>query len=372
MLFHPKKCFFIAFNSRGRPPKIMLGDIRLTHVKSHRYLGVLFSNYLASCAPLTTIYRKRPFGDFVSNSISKAKKALSGCKSVGYHADGLRPLTALRLFKALVRPHLEFASQLVFVSDAQVVDLEKFQASACRSLLGLPLSCPRPVCRLVAGLPHPGLRRDILALRFWLRLHEAPPGGRNTVLGALLCPGGVCPDPDSLMQGYHRDIALILKKHNLQHLWTRFPHSEVCPKALKIVITSGGFSSDKILALQGGSLYARFLLPKISRLSPLPLLSWLSRDIPRSHRDALIKGLLHNHSLKRKCPFCAFRAPVRVSGQPCPLFEHQLTACPALAQQRGKVSDIIAQLPETLETLLSPTPSEAACRLAAFFAELRL
>ena len=162
----------------GRKPKFYLDPARtvlIQHAKEWPYLGVEFSNYLD---PRDSSFPgRRPYSSFVTRILKSAEKTLGACKLLGYRGDGLAPTTTLKLYISLVRPFLEICAQIVTLSTTQLDDLEKFQAKALRSLLGgLQNSVPRPVARLLAGITPLEARRDLLKIRYFLKLESNPPG----------------------------------------------------------------------------------------------------------------------------------------------------------------------------------------------------
>ena len=69
-------------------------------------------------------YEKHPYNDFHKNTLEKARKRVGVVSLLGMHMDGLRPKTAVRLYKSLVRPILEFGAQVVSKSKKQMRELE--------------------------------------------------------------------------------------------------------------------------------------------------------------------------------------------------------------------------------------------------------
>ena len=72
--------------------------------------------------------------------MEKARARLARVRILGFHKDGLRPETSVRLYKSLIRPILEFMGSVIELPESQIIELEKFQNECLRSLLGLPVS----------------------------------------------------------------------------------------------------------------------------------------------------------------------------------------------------------------------------------------
>ena len=118
---------------------------RLKIVKSHKYIGITMST-----KKLANIYVEH-----FNVILDKASKRLWQIKHIGFSRDGLRPETALKLYKLLIRPILEYGAQvLTYVfsyvnsirSEVRGLDeitgfvkkLEHFQTQALKNLLGAP------------------------------------------------------------------------------------------------------------------------------------------------------------------------------------------------------------------------------------------
>ena len=101
--------------------------------------------------------------------LEKASKRLWQIKHIGFSKDGLRPETALKLYKLLIRPILEYGAQvLTYVfsyinsirSEVRGLDeitgfvkkLEHFQTQALKNLLGAPKSTSPAIVRLFSGV----------------------------------------------------------------------------------------------------------------------------------------------------------------------------------------------------------------------------
>ena len=83
--------------------KFKLYGKNLDIVKSHKYIGITMST-----KKLANLYV-----DHFKVILEKASKRLWQIKHVGFSRDGLRPETALKLYKLLIRPILEYGAQVL-------------------------------------------------------------------------------------------------------------------------------------------------------------------------------------------------------------------------------------------------------------------
>ena len=127
------------------------------------------------------------YADYFAQIQRKANKRLQCIKHFGFHKDGLRPGTALKLYILLIRPILEYGAQVLiydhyylkskFVKTASldrqadfVKQLEKFQTKALKYLLGCPKSTSPKIVRLFSGIEPISCRFDLLKLRYFWKI----------------------------------------------------------------------------------------------------------------------------------------------------------------------------------------------------------
>ena len=89
---------------------------------------------------------------------------------LGFHKDGLRITTAVRLFKLLVRPLLEYGAQFLPYNNTQIAELETFQCSALRTLMGLFPNVKAETVRLLSGVEPIACRMASLKVKCFHRL----------------------------------------------------------------------------------------------------------------------------------------------------------------------------------------------------------
>ena len=162
-----------------------LNNEPLEIVKKYKYLGVTITS-----RRLTSLYT-----DYFNKIKQKADKRLQCIKHWGFHKDGLRPETALKLYKLLIRPILEYGAQVLIYDhyylkpnsvantsldrEADFVkQLEQFQTKAIKFLLGCPKSTSPAIVRLFSGIEPLASRFDLLKLRYFWRISH---GDENNI-----------------------------------------------------------------------------------------------------------------------------------------------------------------------------------------------
>ena len=115
----------------------------------------------------------RVYRTFFKKMLSKAATRLASLRLLGFHKDGLRIETAVRLYKLLVRPILEFGAAVIPFAASQIIELEKFQAKALRELLALMPNAKAETVRLLSGVEPIACRRDALLLNHFHRLRNS-------------------------------------------------------------------------------------------------------------------------------------------------------------------------------------------------------
>ena len=103
MTFNIDKCKIMVLNRSVKGIEFKLGKKCLEIVKIYKYLGILFS-----ITRLTSLYTQH-----FARLIEKVEKRINCVRHLGFESDGLRPATCLCMYKVLVRPILEYASQVL-------------------------------------------------------------------------------------------------------------------------------------------------------------------------------------------------------------------------------------------------------------------
>ena len=103
MEFNTSKCEVMVLNHSSANLIFTLNYERLEIIKKYKYLG-----FTITSRRLTSLYT-----DYFNKIEQKANQRLQCIKHWGFHKDGLRPETALKLYKLLIRPILEYGAQVL-------------------------------------------------------------------------------------------------------------------------------------------------------------------------------------------------------------------------------------------------------------------
>ena len=105
MSFNRSKCKAMVYNHpvKSISNYFKMGNQYIEAVQEFRYLGITIST-----KRLTNLYSRH-----FAAIIQKAKRRLKCTKHLGFHADGLRIETAIRMYKLMVRPILEYGAQIL-------------------------------------------------------------------------------------------------------------------------------------------------------------------------------------------------------------------------------------------------------------------
>ena len=117
----------------------------------------------------------------VRTAIEKARRRSADLLWALRADRGMRPRTAVTLWQSLVRPLLEYASELWSgsISEANAKAAERVQMTFLRGTLGLHANgsgAANEVVRAEAGVERLQDRWAKLKLGYWRRIHSAPPG----------------------------------------------------------------------------------------------------------------------------------------------------------------------------------------------------
>ena len=103
MSFNNSKCKAMVFNRSSKGIILSIGSTKVEFVKSYKYLGIFLSS-----KRLTNLY-----SEHFKNVMQKAERRLQCIRHYGFHMDGLRTETSVRMYKVLVRPILEYGAQVL-------------------------------------------------------------------------------------------------------------------------------------------------------------------------------------------------------------------------------------------------------------------
>lgn len=149
--FSPQKCVVL---SPLRPaPEFTLYGCPLTLADHFNYLGVEFS-----CRGINETRH-------VANRVRKAESSLFFLRSIGMNTLGFDPLTCIRLYKAFVRPGLEYGLPLLGRVSSTLDTLRLTQKRGLCAILGIDINSRIDVVDSVTGCPSFSVRQALLRCR---------------------------------------------------------------------------------------------------------------------------------------------------------------------------------------------------------------
>ena len=168
MSINVSKCKVMVFDCT-KTVTFTLHDKELKIVDSYRYLGAIFSSRY-----INNLFRRH-----YAEIIERANIKSAIISRHGFHEDGLRLHTAIRLYKLVIRPVLEYSAQtltygrysqtsLIAEPAGFAKELEHLQTQILKKLI----NCPRPsspvIVHLFCGVEPLSCRFEIFKLRyFW-------------------------------------------------------------------------------------------------------------------------------------------------------------------------------------------------------------
>ena len=343
MSFSLDKCKVMVFNRKPEGLHFYMAGEELEIVNQYKYLGIL----LSSSRPQNTLYREH-----FTRVKEKAERRIQCIKHLGYHQDGLRPQTAIRMYKILVRPLLEYGAQVItyrrhFLNSIRppvsideatffMKDIERLQTKALKSLLQCPRNVSPSIVRLFAGVEPMACRIEMLKLRYYWRIIHSSKNickkivshRKRTILEfnvgftmeifKLCCKIGHI----SFWHGIHRGNANLSMALNPLNSIKKAVTTYYLNKDLSIARSKDCLF--RTLYLQDHGLYKNhYFLVKPFTTSGTFLNS--------SSRQKFIKVLLSSNRYLESCCFCSLTF--------YDLLLHQITSCPYLIPQRKILSN---------------------------------
>ena len=160
------KCGLMAFRPSGSPklegrPRLSIGQQVIPWVDSYKYLGI-------------ELHSGVPFRRFRARALLAAKRAAGAVAGMGMFSGKLSVPLGLQVYKALVRPQLEYCSEVWSLSPWP--DAERVQVAIGRRILGCPQRMSAEAVRGELGLVSMEARFQQARVSFWGRLHCLPAG----------------------------------------------------------------------------------------------------------------------------------------------------------------------------------------------------
>ena len=165
--FNVGKCKTMKFHRKCSVTFNLGGEV-LEEAATYRYLGIDLGR------TMHTNSRPSPFKTHFKRIERKTRARGMVARYLGSQRDGLRPKTALKLYTALCRPLLEYASPVIVHSKSNLNELEKLQNLIVKRSLGLRDNTKTASVRVVSGIPPLATRFAFLKLKHLRRITMKP------------------------------------------------------------------------------------------------------------------------------------------------------------------------------------------------------
>ena len=321
------KCMVLPLNTGLKGLQFNLDGENIEVITKTKYLGVLLSR-----SRLTSLY-----GKHIREILEKAEERVSVIRHKGFTSDGLRPETTVRMYKTLVRPILEYASQVISYKHYYFTErrserieettgiikrLENFQNRVLKKLVPCPKNTPPAMVRILTGTMPMAGRIDLLKLRYFWRLHHT----------------GIEKDAKKVYQelrrtflqsnvGYVHEIFNICCKYGRMELWHGLCPNKINPLArIKRIVETFHLQKDLEAARNARCVYTGLINYKAKKYTMAPILRKLGRFQSAKHRSSFLFSLLDTSSFERQCKHCGEMAQ--------DITKHGMADCSKLVHQR--------------------------------------
>ena len=340
MKFNSDKCKVMVLNKPWKSISFTLNNKILDIVKSYKYLGITFAN-----RRLTSLYT-----EYFALMLEKANRRLQCIKHYGFHKDGLRPETAIKMYKLLVRPILEYGAQVLIFNHHYlspktiknrvlnrtsdfVEKIEHFQNQALKSLLGCPKSSSPAVVRLFSGVESMVSRIDLLQLRYFWKLSRSDENNIAHTVFNLRKKRFL-----ATKKGFLHEIFNLCCKYDIVNLWHGNLQTALNPKSfLKQKVLAFNFREDFEVGRNKScgfvDVYLKnsyFDLEGYQLVQPFKQFDFFASAKARS---LIIKVLLYPRVFKVDCKLCSngFKN----------IFDHYVHNCNYVRTQRKRLRNIL-------------------------------
>ena len=343
MSFNISKCKAIVLNKSKKGLSFSLSDTEIEIVEKIKYLGVIWSR-----SRQTSLYSRH-----ISKMLEKAETRINAIRHMGFHSDGLRPETSVRMYKILVRPILEYAAQVLSYSHYYMKErkaknieeptsivrrLEKFQNRVLKKLISCPKMTPPAVLRLLTGIMPISGRIDMLKLRYFWKLHNSM---KDTPAKNIYEH-----NRQQFLQsnkGYVHEVFNLCCKYGRMDIW----HG-VCPKKvnpysmIKKIVDNYHYAKDVQRARATNCVYTSLTVFDSSGKYKIDeRLTRIGQFRNSEHRRIFLYALLDTGGYTKDCKHCGERVT--------DLTEHCLAECKAMEKRRYrfKLLMLFYNAPET-------------------------
>ena len=154
--FNKKKSKVVVFGSKNKKERRwLLGGGEIEQVNKYKYLGIDMKGNLT-------------WGDYKKRQLEKAEERLNFVGAMGVNSGMLSVKAAEKVWKALVRPKVEYGAEIWGGGDWE--EGEKLQRNMGKRILGLKESTTNEAVRGELGWWSLKARRDMMRLRFWRKI----------------------------------------------------------------------------------------------------------------------------------------------------------------------------------------------------------
>ena len=261
MSFNTSKCKVMIFNGPMNDPTFTLNREVLKIAWTYKYLGILLSSKY-----VTNLFRQH-YADIVERANIKA----SIIRRHGFHEDGFSLYTAIRLYKIVIRPVLEYCAQTLTYSryckqsslaEAGFVrKLEHLQTQILKKLINCPRAVSPATVRLFCGVEPLACRFELLKVRYFWRILRGTPG---TLPHRLLEHRRA--NLLNFNRGFAHEVFGICNKYHVLHIWNGDAGNVKNPlHAIKRIIISQNLTRDLGIARTKGCAFAALFLSAPTR-----------------------------------------------------------------------------------------------------------
>ena len=243
--------------------------------------------------------------------------------------DGLRPKTALKLYKSLIRPILEYASPVIIFGETHMKKLEQLQLDIVKKMLGLRENTKNESVRVISGIEPLEVRFGFLKLKHQFRILKKPNSSLvKTVYNAI--------EQHTERHGFLSECAALREKFGVPLPNNTEQSLREYGMELKAVMYNKSFQTDLAAVKASGqaNILASLFPTKASYFNyrPLDLVVRVLDKQDRAVRTAFLQNLAGSSYLanryRKKCAFCS-----SARGN----LEHLIFDCEKLVNERLKL-----------------------------------
>ena len=161
--FAPTKCKVMVFHVPQKELRpVFLGNHTLELVQAYKYLGIVFES------------AHQNYKQYLDSILQKILVRSTQLKAIGMDKDGLRATTAIKLYKSLVRPLIDYAAQVLHFNKQTLDSLESAQLKFLKNALGLEITTSSGAVRQLTGIVPIEVRAAQLKLKYLERITDRP------------------------------------------------------------------------------------------------------------------------------------------------------------------------------------------------------